>query len=163
MANTRADKQDIFNAGLHELNAVLHKYPWFTTARIRRSVINSTTDPLLCLNLLTKPWPTVMLHDGGIPGPDQNVYAPERESRQNYPGEDVDRIIERFLESGEKRIVPSDDTPTDDVSQDSTVFVPDEDLDTEELERIYRDQGLALMDKDLAEITGEVLDIVTEE
>ncbi|MCD8172485.1 MAG: hypothetical protein LUD76_03350, partial [Alistipes sp.] len=63
-----------------------------------------------------------------------------------------------FLATGAKRIVPGEDTPTGDASEESSVFVPDEDMDTEELERIYRQQGLDRMADEMTEIFDETVE-----
>ncbi|MCC8036087.1 MAG: hypothetical protein LIO77_09200 [Rikenellaceae bacterium] len=154
MQNTPINMQDIFSADQAVLDSVIDRYPWFVSARIRRCELSGAADPKLSLLLLTRPWPAALLH---------KVSAGTQSSEISSGCDQTVRVIERFLAAGDKKIVPKEDTPTEDVSQESSVFIPDEDLDTGELERIYRNQGLELMDYDVAEITGEVLGIVDDE
>lgn len=137
----------IFNAGVERLGKIIADYPWFAAARIYNAALGERQDEMLALSLLTRPWPAVLLKDAPTEVAHKKIGCGKRTD---------DGIIERFLATGgSKKVVPDETTPEDDVSESSSVFVPDEDMDTGELARIYRQQGLDRMADEVTELVEE--------
>ena len=119
-------------AGREELERIVSEYPWFVTARIALSRLTGTADPALRLRFMFYPVPSALLeqpkHAGTVCQHDKNAPAT------------LD-VIDRFLEKGDVRIRPKEETATgEDISVDSVTEDPD--LVSEELAEIYLNQGL---------------------
>ncbi|MCC8018396.1 MAG: hypothetical protein LIO85_01290 [Rikenellaceae bacterium] len=152
MEYTTGTEKGFFQTDTAALDRLIGEYPWFVSARIRRMQSGGGHDEMLDLAIHTKGWPAGLFQDTVTCDPQPQETAPE-------PGQpDTEDIIERFLATGAKRIVPGEETPTGDASEPSSVFVPDEDMDTEELERIYRQQGLDRMADEMNEIIDETIE-----
>lgn len=109
-----------------ELDRLLDRYEWFSTARRARAALTGRADPRLTLSLVY--WPTI---------------SPEKRLQpETVCASAEERIIERFLERGGYRIVP-DESPDTEIP-DAASFAGDDDdvLPTEDLAEIYRSQGL---------------------
>lgn len=123
-----------------ELNRILERHEWFTTARRARALVTGENDPALVLPLGF--WATVP--------PD--IYAP-KDIRTQEPVAEVpatsssEQIIDRFLAHGGYRIVPSGEPGEGGGAENAPIAPAEQDLDpdlvTEELAEIYRAQGLA--------------------
>ena len=109
-----------------ELKRLIDRWEWFTTARRARALLIGESDPALVLPSMFHPT---------IPPVIAPVPPPALEPSPSHPaGKDV---IDRFIEHGGYRIVPSDEAPGVDVDVDI-----DPEMVTEELAAIYRSQGL---------------------
>lgn len=111
-----------------ELDAILAKYPWFTTVRILRSEIMDRTDPLLDMHFIS--------HSRRV-----KCRPVAADSVDTDAAVEID-MIESFLQRGEHRVVPRDDTPEHDAAESSAMLDVSDDLVSEELAEIYRAQGL---------------------
>lgn len=122
------------------LSEMLSYYPWFTTARILRDAQRDDKDSLLEHYLLSHPLPLPMLYNITLDEFDFELEIDDNDmKRSRVASSDV---IEKFLDGKEKRVQPKDDTPEEDVSEKSNVFELTDELATEELARIYMQQGL---------------------
>lgn len=104
-----------------QLDAVVARYPWFTTARILRRAAVAGEDKMLDLHLQAWPVPRVLLP---VDAPVEVVLGDS---------------IDRFLAHGEHRIVPADGVGEDDIAAASGQF---DASGTEQLAQIYAAQGL---------------------
>jgi hypothetical protein len=104
-----------------ELNRIIDSYEWFTTARRARALVTGEADARLTLPVMFCPT---------VPPRPRRVSLPENEAA-------VPDVIERFIEHGGYRIVPSDDVAAVEVDIDI-----DPEMVTSELAEIYRAQGL---------------------
>ncbi|MCD8100971.1 MAG: hypothetical protein LUE26_00135 [Alistipes sp.] len=154
MEHTTGTTGRFFDTDTAALDRMVGEYPWFVSARIRRTQLSGDHDDMLDLVIHTKGWPAGLLHPTGTVVSD----GAGKKTSPDHGRVDPEDIIERFLATGAKRIVPGEDTPTGDASEESSVFVPDEDMDTEELERIYRQQGLDRMADEMTEIFDETVE-----
>lgn len=111
-----------------ELNRLIERHEWFTTARRARALLTGEPDSALVLPSMF--WPTVP----PTPVSPQPDIAQTSAITTHGPGPD---LIDRFIEHGGYRIVPGGDTP--DVEVDIDI---DPDMVTPELAEIYRAQGL---------------------
>ncbi len=106
-----------------DLNRLIDLHEWFTTARRARALLTGEPDPVLVLPLMF--WSTV----------------PPKEERQAQPDGVVTvnkkDLIDRFIEHGGYRIVPTDNVSEVKVEVD---IAPE--MVTSELAEIYRAQGL---------------------
>jgi hypothetical protein len=106
-------------------DAVVARYPWFTTARIVRQAASGCDDAPLLLHLQAWPRPKVML---------QPATADARPL--------LDGRVERFLAHGDYRIVPTAEATEDNAAAASENLDAVEDVATEALAEIYLAQGL---------------------
>ncbi len=135
-----------------ETDALLARYPWFTTARVVRAAAGeerTEADTLLSLHLSAAPLPAgglmpVTAKDFGrdeTPVP-QAAPAPEELQAPDEPSQA--QIIEAFLDLDEHRIAPSPEIPQGETDPMQTS--PEEgelpELVTEELADIYIKQQL---------------------
>lgn len=125
-------------AGTKALGETLARYPWFTSARIMLSAGEDKPDPMLALYLYANPAPTPFLPEApadAVPVGNAVVEAGEEAVST------VD-IIDKFLNAGEYRITPDDDTPEFDAAATAGTIEITEEIATEQLARIYRAQGM---------------------
>jgi hypothetical protein len=124
-----------------ELNRIIDSYEWFTTARRARALVTGEADPALTLPLMF--WPTVppvavqpFVTETWNASQQftTSQSSPSAETTQTAPAMDA---IDRFIEHGGYRIVPSDEAPVAALDIDI-----DPEMVTEELARIYLAQGL---------------------
>jgi hypothetical protein len=104
-----------------ELNRIIESYEWFTTARRARALVTGEVDARLTLPLMFRPT---------VPPRPRRISLPEKEAVA------LD-VIDRFIEHGGYRIVPSDEVAAVEVDIDI-----DPEMVTPELAEIYRAQGL---------------------
>ncbi len=113
-----------------DLNRILDRHEWFSTARRARALITGEPDSALTLPLMF--WPTVARGA-------RETALPEKEKRQVKPdgATNNNALIDRFIAHGGYRIVPADEEceVTVDVDIDPQMVTP-------ELAEIYRAQGL---------------------
>ncbi len=116
-----------------ELNRIIDRYEWFTTARRARAVVTGEPDPALVLPLMF--WGACAPRAREIPLHDTE----DRPTQPDGVAEAEDRydVIERFIEHGGYRIVPSDEAR--EVEVDIEI---DPEMVSEELAEIYRAQGM---------------------
>ena len=107
---------------LKQLERIVSRFPWFTTARAACSWKSGRPDPLLSLSLTGKPVPRIFL----------------KKYDENAPAGSMG-IIESFLQVGEHRIVPTEGTTDRDLSAASTAI--GDDALSEEMAEIYLRQG----------------------
>lgn len=125
--------------GRRELSRLIDKYEWFTTARRARSLATGENDPAITLPLGF--WATVtpvLQAEESTLAADSHTEIPETRHTAS------EAIIDRFLEHGGYRIVPSADAPegTSATVAEELESDLDPDLVTEELAEIYLAQGL---------------------
>lgn len=101
-----------------EMNRLVERYEWFTTARRARALATGEADPALALPLMF--WPTTV--------------PPALREPETGPATD---LIDRFIEHGGYRIGPKGEACEVEVNVDI-----DPEMVTEELAEIYRAQGL---------------------
>ncbi len=121
-----------------ELNRIIDRHEWFTTARRARALVTGEADPALTLPMMFRP--TV------APVPAQASQSVARESGADLyasvdpcvaaPPASAD-LIDRFIEHGGYRIDPSGDACGVEIDIDI-----DPEMVTPELAEIYRAQGL---------------------
>lgn len=119
-----------------QLEEIVQRYPWFTTARIALARASGEVDALLKLYLFTHPTPKPFL---------ENI------SSGDFLRPSTEDIIDAFLVSGEHRIVPQE--YSSDYGAEQEVFTADDDIDfvTEELAEIYLNQGHLKQAKEIYE------------
>lgn len=102
-----------------ELDAVLRRYPWFRTARRLRT------------------------GDGGLGAAECGVLCTELErvDAERLRAVSADDLIDRFLRAGDYRIVAEAGDATEEVTTEASLS-EEEDVVSEELAEIYRQQGL---------------------
>ncbi len=110
---------------LAEIDEVVARYPWFTTARILRQVASGREDAELNIHLQAWPRPRVMLRAVGI------AARPT-----------LDSSVERFLALGEYRIAPTEQATEENAAAASEKFEAEGEIATETLAEIYLAQGL---------------------
>ena len=121
-----------------ELNGIVARWEWFSTARIIRSHITGEPDGIV--NIISAGRGVSSLERSSVDiskllGGDA-LAVEESESS-------ADDIIERFLQSGDYRIVASDDlAEVSDEVRTEAEFSDEDDLVSEELAEIYFSQGL---------------------
>jgi hypothetical protein len=134
-----------------ELNRLIDRYEWFTTARRARALVTGETDPALTLPALFRPTVAPMPTQASAPAQaspfasaaDETV-PPTCTDRDIPPAADPDMVappavdlIDRFIEHGGYRIDPTGEAPEVEVGIDI-----DPEMVTSELAEIYRAQGL---------------------
>lgn len=119
-----------------QLEEILQRYPWFTTARIALARVSGEVDPLLKLYLFTHPTPKPFL---------ENI------STDDFLRPSTEDIIDAFLVSGDHRIVPQEDAPDYGTEQETVTVADDADFVTEELAEIYLNQGYRKQAKEIYE------------
>ncbi|MDL2320384.1 hypothetical protein LJC45_04550 [Alistipes sp. OttesenSCG-928-B03] len=129
-----ADVSGMTGEDLVVLEEVAARYPWFTTAHLLRYDAVGGADRTLRMHMQAHPRPV------SIEITLEELLAGIAEC----PAErcDADELIEKFLLTGEHRIVPDAQTGEEDVAAESaTLDIPD-DMLSEELAGIYLAQGL---------------------
>lgn len=112
------------------------KYPWFISARIILDADNDKSDKFLASYYFNNPVPITKLKTIAVK-PDLAITASALETNK-----DTGDIIEKFLERGEHRIVPSEDITDFDAAGQSSILEIEDDMATKELADIYMNQGL---------------------
>jgi len=56
-----------------QLERIVERYPWFTTARILRSRATGIADPVVAISLIGKPLPKVYLREAAAPEADATM------------------------------------------------------------------------------------------
>ncbi len=127
---------DVSVISRRELNRLIERYEWFTTARRARALITGDPDPALALPLMF--WPTerpvLRRPQPGTPPAEPAVAVVGTEASAD--------LIDRFIEHGGYRIVPDDDAGAEAEGMAETETDIDPEMVTEELAEIYRAQGL---------------------
>ena len=108
------------------LRRMLKRYPWFATARLLLDRASGKRDPLVRLHYVGHPLPDILL---------------EKPTEAHFLGGKTLSVIARFLTRKEEYPVLSESEVSADWAADSVQEDPD--LVSEELARIYLDQGLA--------------------
>lgn len=115
-----------------DLNKILERYEWFTTARRARVLVTGEPDQALLLPSMFRP--TVPPRLVETPAGEMTVVA---DAVTEPSTADTPDLIDRFIEHGAYRIVPADDSAEVQVDVDI-----DPEMVSEELAEIYRAQGL---------------------
>jgi hypothetical protein len=143
---------------LPELDAIIDRYPWFTPARRARALLTDTLqnevhrgkaerrhDPALVLPLLFSPTVPPLFFSPTVPpllsSPRPDHTPDGSPDPANATSEGLG-LIDRFLQHGNYKIVPADDTEDIPPAAQETDPGFDPELATEELAEIYRAQGL---------------------
>ena len=119
-------------------------YPWFMTARLLCSQETCERDALAELHYSAYPRPAQLLEKISLEEFGITREAPETQGRE-------ENLIDKFLQKGEYRIVPDDETPDDDEAAVSGNFDLSDDFVSEELAEIYLAQGLNREAKEIYE------------
>ncbi|MDR2890078.1 MAG: hypothetical protein LBV18_00465 [Alistipes sp.] len=131
--------------GRRDINRLIERHEWFTTARRARALVTGDPDPALILPAGF--WATA----APLAAPDRTKASltPQALSTSSTPDSaaaeadtDSDRIIDRFLSHGGHRIVPSEGEVGGAAASAGRDFDLDPDLVTEQLAEIYLKQGL---------------------
>lgn len=112
-----------------ELDELLERYEWFTVARRVRALQRGDASP-------ADDWLRFAAPDRAVAG----AALPEVD-RQRLTGVSADDLIDDFLRAGDYRIVAEEGEADDEVKSVAD-FDDEDDLVTEELAEIYRQQGL---------------------
>lgn len=123
-----------------ELNRLIDRYEWFTTARRVRAIVTGDPDPALVLPLMFRPTvplaaPLTLRHrEDQIP---ESIWdsTPVERCRPQADGVAAD-LIDRFISQGGYRIDPTGEAHEAKVDIDI-----DPEMVSEELAGIYRSQG----------------------
>lgn len=148
-----------------DLNRIVERYEWFTTARRARALVTGESDTALLLPLMFRPTvPPRMaevfggevasevvagsLEDGGAVAPDGATAVVADSTAMHEATEEVaveasataaPDLIDRFIEHGGYRIVPADELSGAEVAVDVDI---DPEMVSAELAEIYRAQGM---------------------
>lgn len=147
------------------------RFPWFVTAGMAEQKQGRTPDPLTALYLTAHPYPSPLLSaEAPDRHSAEEVTPPEAQALEtDSPGTDdrdeevidlsatgaafaevpdgeaelsLDSLIDKFLETGEHRITPAEDTPEYDAAAESNVLELTDEIATRQLAEIYEQQGL---------------------
>lgn len=127
-----ADPDSMDELAQARLRRILKRYPWFSTARLLLSKASRHSDPLVQLRYLGRPLPEVLL---------------EKPTEAHFTGGRTLDVISRFLARTEEPAPQSVSVEPGDLAAGSVEEDPD--LVSEELARIYLDQGLESKARDI--------------
>ena len=119
-----------------ELNRIIDRYEWFSTARRVRALVTGEVDAALTLPMMF--WggtPSADLATRNEPGIE--ALSPARHFQEPNDETTGNELIDRFIEHGGYRIAPEGEAPP--VLVDIEI---DPEMVTAELAEIYRSQGL---------------------
>jgi hypothetical protein len=117
--------------GAQELGEVLKKYPWFLTARRMLAEETGQTDALLELHYLSHPKKVT-----------PHATEPPQDHDDTPLSQTEEEIIDSFLRKEDLRVIPTEETPEYDAAHGSSVLELSDEMVSEELADIYRNQGL---------------------
>ena len=126
-----------------ELDALVERYAWFSVARTVRAHLTGEADDYAAITAGSRSVSSLKLY--GIDSSklyDIDLPLPKLPDADIAPKLSTDEIIDRFLQSGEYRIVADDSSNAEDEIVTQPDFSDEDDIVTEELAQIYMSQGL---------------------